>query len=189
MKDPIRKVLAPLFSSVLILLTIFWGMNGIINLFDEYEPPPPRQVGPPPAKESNVVVGDLLMRITEKPHWVRRLKEVGINATEASVYGPWNPWENDELWIDDCLPLHPDRIQLAKDKGMKVIFALRLPWAESFAEEELQWHGLYAPAPPGLLQSFLWEQCPIEKARVSAYQWKAMKGLIVGAELKAGEMP
>jgi hypothetical protein len=90
------------------------------------------------------LLGGIQVNEDNHAHWVKTLRESGLNTVEVTVYAKQGDWDSANLWYEDA-PSVIDEMRAAKAGGLHVVLILRVALDHAFPRNKYLWHGMIMP--------------------------------------------
>ncbi len=98
-----------------------------------------------PAPDPTFLLGGIQVNEPDHDLWVTRLREVGFNTVEATVYAKQGDWDTANLWWEEEEVWVVEEIKTARAAGLEVVLVLRVALDHAFERNHHYWHGMIWP--------------------------------------------
>lgn len=130
------------------------------------------------------LLGGIQVNEDNHAHWVKTLRDSGMNTVEVTVYAKQGDWDSSNLWYEDA-PSVIDEMRTAKAAGLHVVLVLRVALDHAFPRNKYLWHGMIMPTSDDDVREWF------RRYRTFVSQWSAIAAkegvdvVAVGSEMNS----
>lgn len=129
------------------------------------------------------MLGGIQVNEPNQKYWLKKMKSIGFNSVQVTTYAKQNVWDSDDLVFDAKNLDVIKEIQLAKKKGLKVIFVLRVYLDHAVPGNEFYWHGMIMPRNDEVLNKWFLKYQEFVIFWAKQAQEYGVDSFVIGSEL------
>jgi len=134
--------------------------------------------------EPDFYLGGVEINEPDKTHWLKTIKEAGMNTVPLTVYSRQAGWNSEYLWFDRHDTTLVGEIRQINSQGLNVILVLRTLLDRRFSENDGLWHGMIMPKSEDDLKNWFknYGAFVLKWAKIAEEQ--TISALFIGSELR-----